>query len=335
MIPDFKLVVDSKDITDLISSRLVSLNLTDECGFISDTLNICLDNRDNKIEVPPTGANISLYLGYKKTSASIEGSKLYLMGSYMVDEIEVSAPPCVMNIVARGSDTFDKVNLGKIKTLNNHSWHNKTYKEILKEIANKHGLKAMIDNSYSELFAEHIDQTDESDIAFINRIVDEVGGYVKVVNGFLCIGVKCSKNSPNGSPLPQLELNIKDLRSYRVRITDRSKFLSVNAKYYDLSAGKEESITVGEGEPVFNLPGLYANSEIAGRVAKAKLKSIAMGVYSLECAIMGNPVITAENIIKFSNTQSLLDGEWVVEQSSHELNNSGYLTTIQAIKSEG
>ena len=159
--------------------------------------------------------------------------------------------------------------------------------------------------------------------------------YVKVVNGFLCIGIKGSKNSPNGSPLPQLELNIKDLRSYRVRITDRSKFLSVNAKYYDLSAGKEESITVGEGEPVFNLPGLYANSEIAERVAKAKLKSIAMGVYSLECAIMGNPVLTAENIIKFSNTPSLLDGEWVVEQSSHELNSSGYLTTIHAIKSEG
>lgn len=334
MIPDFKLVVNDKDITDLISSRLVSLNLTDESGFISDTLNICLDNRDNKIEIPPTGANISLYLGYKKTSVSINGSKLYLMGSYMVDEIEVSSPPCVMNIVARGSDTFDKVNMGKIKSLNNYSWHNKTYKEILQKIADKHNLKSMIDKSYSELFVEHIDQTDESDIAFINRIIEEVGGYVKVVNGFLCVGVKGSKNGPNGSLLPQIELNTTDLINYRVRITDRNKYLSVNAKYYDLSAGKEKNITIGKGDPVFNQSGIYANSDIAERVAKAKLKSISMGVYSLECLLIGNPVITAENIIKFSNTQSLLDGEWVIEQSSHELNSSGYLTTIQAIKSE-
>mgnify|MGYP004636419283 CR=1 FL=1 len=335
MIPDFKLVVDSKDITDLISSRLVSLNLTDESGFISDTLNICLDNRDNKIEVPPTGANISLYLGYKKNSTSIEGSKLYLMGSYMVDEIEMSSPPCVMNIVARGSDTFDKVNMGKIKALNNCSWHNKTYKDILQAIASKHNLKPMIDESYTELFAEHIDQTDESDIAFVNRIIEEIGGYVKVVNGFLCVGVKGSKTVPNGSLLPQIELNMTDLINYRVRITDRSKYLSVNVKYYDLSSGEEKSVTVGSGEPIYNLLGLYSSSDIAERVAKAKLKSISMGVYSLDCTLIGNPLIMAENIIKFSNTQSLLDGEWVIEQSSHELNSSGYLTTIHAIKSEG
>lgn len=99
-----------------------------------------------------------------------------------------------------------------------------------------------------------------------------------------------------------------------------------------ISSGKEKSVTVGSGEPVYNLPGLYASSDIAERVAKAKLKSISMGVYSLECSLIGNPVITAENIIKFSNTQSLLDGEWIIERSSHELNSSGYLTTIQAIK---
>lgn len=130
-----------------------------------------------------------------------------------------------------------------------------------------------------------------------------------------------------------IKLSLLEIVSKNSSTRCRPNLLSNN--FLTSSAGKVESITVGEGEPVFNLPGLYTNSEIAERVAKAKLKSIAMGLYSLECAIMGNSVLTAENIIKFSNTQSLLDGEWVVEQSSHELNNSGYLTTIQAIKSEG
>lgn len=122
----------------MISSRLVSLNLTDETGFISDTLNICLDNRDNKIEIPPTGANISFYLGYKKTSVSIEESELYLMGSYMVDEIEVSSPPCVMNIVARGSDTFGWI-FHKVGDLQNKL--NAFKVEVAKEYATKEQYK--------------------------------------------------------------------------------------------------------------------------------------------------------------------------------------------------
>ncbi len=33
--PSFKIIADSVDITDLISKRLISLNITDETGLVS------------------------------------------------------------------------------------------------------------------------------------------------------------------------------------------------------------------------------------------------------------------------------------------------------------
>ena len=49
MNPAFKITADKKDVTALIAQRLVSINITDETGLVSDTCEILLDNRDEKL----------------------------------------------------------------------------------------------------------------------------------------------------------------------------------------------------------------------------------------------------------------------------------------------
>ena len=85
MTPDFKITVDEMDITELINQRLLSLTVTDEVGFVSDGLDLELDNRDAALELPPRGAVLSVTLGYKETA-------LLPMGKFMVDEVEFSYP---------------------------------------------------------------------------------------------------------------------------------------------------------------------------------------------------------------------------------------------------
>ena len=50
MKPIFKIEADDKDITDLLSARLISLNISDETGLVSDKAEILLDNRDNILD---------------------------------------------------------------------------------------------------------------------------------------------------------------------------------------------------------------------------------------------------------------------------------------------
>jgi len=64
--PVYRLLANQTDITNTIRRRLISLRYTDEAGLDSDVLEIVLaDNEpDHPIEIPPTGAELELFLGY-------------------------------------------------------------------------------------------------------------------------------------------------------------------------------------------------------------------------------------------------------------------------------
>ncbi len=85
MTPAFHIAVDGTDITAQIRYRLLWLRVTDEAGIQSDTVELTIDDRDGLIELPRTGANMSVSLGYEETG-------LFPMGAYTVDERELSGP---------------------------------------------------------------------------------------------------------------------------------------------------------------------------------------------------------------------------------------------------
>ena len=49
MTPDFNIWAEGNLITGLIKQRLISLRITDEAGINSDSVEICLDDRDSLI----------------------------------------------------------------------------------------------------------------------------------------------------------------------------------------------------------------------------------------------------------------------------------------------
>ena len=84
--PAFKVVITTKDnkqqdITQVVSSRLINLSLTDNRGLEADTLDLELSDHDGKLALPPRNATISLALGWK-------GAPLIDKGQYSVDEVQ-------------------------------------------------------------------------------------------------------------------------------------------------------------------------------------------------------------------------------------------------------
>ena len=67
MTPAFQIIANSVDQTALFQDRLVSLTLTDQAGQKSDTVQITLDNRDNRITLPEVGAVLDISLGFKES----------------------------------------------------------------------------------------------------------------------------------------------------------------------------------------------------------------------------------------------------------------------------
>jgi len=56
MTPIYQITVNGSNITELVKTRLLSLSITDNAGWDSDTIEMSLDDRDARLEIPKIGA---------------------------------------------------------------------------------------------------------------------------------------------------------------------------------------------------------------------------------------------------------------------------------------
>ncbi|KAF1366936.1 phage protein D [Yokenella regensburgei] len=164
--PAFILELNDKDITHNFYDRLISLTMTDNRGFEADLLDIALDDIDGQIELPQRGAVLTLYLGWKD-------SALLKMGVFTVDEIQHSGAPDTLTIRARSADFR-----GSLNSRREESWHDTTLGELVDAIARRNKLTASVAAPLQKIPIPHIDQSQESDAAFLSRLAVRNGASV-------------------------------------------------------------------------------------------------------------------------------------------------------------
>ncbi len=99
MTPDFKIIANDKDITKLIKSRLLSLDISDYDGFTSDRVEILIADPDNQLSLPKTGAKLLIYMGYTDIAVG-----LTFMGLFNVVNIDIIGFPNKIRITAHAAD---------------------------------------------------------------------------------------------------------------------------------------------------------------------------------------------------------------------------------------
>ena len=273
MKPIYSISVNSANLD--IKNKLISLNITDELGLLSDRAEILLDDSDDKLAIPPRGVEIAISLGY-------EGEGLYPMGTYIADEIEVSGMPRQMRITARASDSKIRDLFSSITAAKSRSWHKKLLSEIIESIATEHGFTDYkISNELQGIYMGHLDQTDESDISFLQRLARDLDAFIKHS------GSKLLFLQRDIAGIKSITLNGKDISAYNLTVSERTKHLKVKAKWHNLITGKTEEVSIGEGEPVHSIRNIYATKALATSAAKAKYRQIKDGNAKLELVVIG------------------------------------------------
>jgi phage protein D len=323
MKPIFKIEADDQDITDLISKRLISLNVFDETGLVSDRAEILLDNRGDILEIPPRGTNLKISLGY-------EGKTLVLMGSFIVDNISLSSPPSKMRIIAKASYANDKNLSNKIRSPKSRSWHEYSLVGIISKIAGEHQFKPLIDEFFNKIYISHLDQTSESDLSFLVGLAQNYDALIKFVDGRLIFARKSAGLSIGGQELPTTKIFKNQISNWRLEILDRGKFGKVIAKYHDLSSGEEKQISIGNDEPAYEMRFTFTDEQRAKSAAKAKLTEFQRGIKKLEISLTGNPNLFAEGKISIPDIKYLKDKIWIISSVNHQLNDQGYKSTTNA-----
>lgn len=265
----YRLTVDGVDIAHLISPRLISLSLTDNRGMDADTLDISLSDHDGLLSIPPTGAVLSLWLGWADTG-------LVNKGTYTVDETEHSGAPDVLNIRARSADLRKG-----LKTKRESSWANTTLGAVLQTIAGRNQLAARISAALAELPILQLDQANESDANILTRLGEEYDAVATVKAGcLLCIPAGKSQ-TPSGINLPHITLTRADGDNHRYLQANRDSYDGVRAYYYDINSAKKQEAIAGGGDNLKDLRHSYSDRTAALRAARAEWNRLQRGSATL------------------------------------------------------
>lgn len=359
--PAFMVKVNSEDVTADISPRLISLTMTDNRGFDADQLDIELDDTDGQLAMPPRGAVISLFLGWK-------GQPLIGKGDFTVDEIEHHGAPDAMTIRARSADFR-----GSLNSRREVSYHDTTLGEVITQVATRNDLKPMMGDGLAAVKVSHIDQTQETDAAFLTRIATLNGAVAAIKAGRLLFIKPGGAVTAGGKPIPQMTITRQDGDRHSFSIADRGAYTGVTASWLHTKdpkpkknkikiqrtpkvkhlralqhpaakkpkakattaakpvEAKEGEYMAGSEDNVFAITTVYATKAAAMRAAQAKWSKLQRGVAEFSVTLaMGRADLFPETPVKVSGFKSVIDQQpWIISKVTHSLSGSGFTTTLE------
>jgi len=358
--PAYMLTLNGTDITQNFSDRLIGVTMTDNRGFEADQLDIELDDTDGLVELPPRGAKLTLWLGWK-------GSALVNKGSFTVDEIEHRGAPDTLTIRGRSADFR-----GTLNSRREQSWHDTTLGVIVETIAQRNKLTASVADTLKTIAVPHIDQSQESDAAFLARLAERNGASVSVKYGKLLFLKAGSAMTASGKPIPQMTVERGDGDRHQFAIADREAYTGVTAKWLHTKDPKPQKQKVklkrkpkvqhlralqhpkavkapakrqakkeqearegeymaGESDNVLELTTIFATKAQAMRAAQAKWDKLQRGVaeFSISLAI-GRADLFPETPVAVKGFKRVIDEQaWIISRVVHSLNGNGYTTGLE------
>ena len=323
-VPAFRLTVDGLDIAQLISPRLMTLELTDNRGVEADQLSITLSDHDGLLSIPPKGAVLRLWLGWSDTG-------LVDKGTYTVDETEHSGAPDVLSIRARSADLRKG-----LKTKRERSWSNTTLGDVLGDIAIGNGLTATIAGALDGLPILQLDQANESDANLISRLGEEFDAVASVKAGcLLCLPAGGGKTA-SGMDLPHIVLTREDGDQHRYLQADRDSYDGVRAYYYDVNSAKKQEAIAGGGDNLKDLRHTYSDQQSAMRAARAEFRRLQRGSATLSYSLaMGRPDLIPELTYTLQGVKAEIDEIiWYGGNVQHSLSADGGYTVSLELESK-
>lgn len=349
--PQYKVVIDGTDITNKIKPRLMNLTLTDNRGFDADQVELQLDDSDGLLTMPRRGATMRVWLGWK-------GSPLIDKGSFTVDELEHAGAPDTLTITGRSVDFRESLNVKKER-----SFHGKKLSEVIDTIAKNHGLLSVLSTSLKDEVIDHIDQTNESDAAFLVRLAKQFDTIPTVKDGRLLFVRAGLALTATGKAMPPVVIKRSSGDQHRFSVADRDAYTGVVAYWHDKKQAekktvklkrrkrkktstttttttdtttpaaevKENELLIGSDENVKHLRHIYANQKNAERAAKAAWQRLQRGVAEFSITLAtGRPELITELPITVKGFKPQIDeGSWLSTKVIHNINDSGYTSQLE------
>lgn len=336
----FRVSFGGNDVSDRLRPFLISLEVQDKAGSVSDTARIVVDDTGGRFALPQKGDPVSIALGTlgRGVVPRFEGT---------VDTVRSRLDRgggLTLEIAAKGLDTTSPA-----KQPNQKHADDKTLGDVAGEFGKSGGLPGGIEvhSSLASIRRPYWSMDDESVIAWGQRVAAEVGATFKVVGQKGVMVPRSSGLSASGKSLVAITVQ----RGANLISADiapqiaRPEYQRVRARWYDTAEArwKEKEVEV-EGSGGSSGGGSSARQSLrftrpdedeADRVAGAEGKDSEREKGGGRVDIDGEPMALAECPVVVSGVRPGVDGQYTAETVTDKVSRQqGYVTTIDIVRPE-
>jgi uncharacterized protein len=313
---------DGTDLADKINPRTIDISLSEKRGGEADQLDITLHNHDGRLAAPEPGIYLRFAIGWLRGAGVPVG--LVDKGRFKVDEVSEEGPPDIITIRARSADLTGDVRKRKAKT-----WKDTNVGAILNEIAANNGWRAHVDAGLAAKTITAIEQSNKSDIAFLNdlgRRYDAVATVKDKALIFMPIG---AQTTPGGAAIPAYRFTRQDGGKWKHDYAQRGEHDGAEAQYQDQDAGQRKTVKTG-GDKRKRLKNVYGSEAEAKDAAEAEEKRTkrAPRTFTFDPAI-ADAAIEPNARVTLSGWSAKIDGtSWLVESVDTKYGAGGLVQSL-------
>lgn len=330
--PEFRILYNSKNITEEVTSDLISVTYTDKVEGESDEIEIRVQDTEGKwinTWFPGKGDSLELSFGYN--------GNLVKGGTFEIDEIEPSGPPDIVVIrgLAAGINSSSR-------TKTSTAFEDLTFREIVQQVAKRNGWT--VSGTIPQIQFQRVTQNQETDLAFLRRLGGEYGCLFSIRGKQLIF--TSIYEIDRGRAVVSIDRTQFINYAFRDKTTETYK--SVRITYHDpktkaVVSHEENQGTTGNGgveydpivtENTLELRSRAETKQQAEAKAKAALHRANSKQVEGELTVVGNPILVAGNNIEVTG-MGVLSGKYQIQESSHTIDRSGGYTTRIPIKKVG
>ena len=314
----------------LLNQRIMHWKHTDAAGIESDRLELTL-NIEGLEGLPSMSGKIGLRVGYKE-------SGLVEKGQFVITQRTPVLFPMRLMIVATAAP-FSMEDPSGYRQRRSASYGPTTLGALFRQLVGRHGFSPRVAASLEGIAIAHVDQSNESDMAFITRLAKRYCAVTKPFNELYVLAEAGQVKSISLQQLPEVKLSVtQDNRpGDQAFITavfnekTRSNYQGSRVTWWDSAAGKQRVVQVGIA-PFKTLRQRCQNEDEARAVAEGELRRVGREGLELVIDCPGNPLLAAEGLLRLDETwPSYMQGRWSITKVVNEGDpEKGYRSAITA-----
>lgn len=183
----------------LLNQRLMHWSHTDAAGIESDRLELTL-NIEGLEGLPSLSGKIGLRVGYQE-------SGLVEKGEFVITQRTPVLFPMRLMIVATAAP-FSMLDASGYRQRRSASYGPTTLGALFRQLVSRHGFSPRVAPALEGIAIAHIDQSNESDMAFITRLARRYSAVTKPINALYVLAEAGQVKSLSGQLLPQVKLSV-------------------------------------------------------------------------------------------------------------------------------